>query len=192
MEATVYNPVLRTTVQLPVTFWGRSVSLCRWKCNNFLLPSCKSSKSLVRKKEAMTSVNLCLPLRCHLLASSPHQGMCTHVYTCVHTQTHIQTEHCHLQPHWTTRRNGDAHLLVHSTPPHATHAVPLLAMASPSFLADFSPSVENQSMWCCLREAFLPQPSRSGLVIYSCALWGSVNSPMIACFLFGSVSPIKL
>lgn len=175
-----------------MTFWGRSVSLCCWKCNNFLLPSCKSSKSLVRKKEAMMSVNLCLPLWGHLLASSPHQGMCTPVYTCVCTQTHIQTVHSHLRPHWTTRRNGDAHLLVHSTLHPPRMLFPLLARASPSFLADFSPSFENQSMWCRLREAFLPQPSRSGLVIYSCALQGSVNSPTIACFLFGSVSPIKL
>lgn len=141
-----------------MTFWGRSVSLCRWKCNNFLLPSCKSSKSLVRKKEAMTSVNLCLHLRCHLLASSPHQGMCTHVYTCVHTQTHIQTEHCHLQPHWTTRRNGDAHLLVHSTPPHATHAV-LSACNGFPVLPGWFLSLSWKPVYVVLPPGSLPSPT---------------------------------
>lgn len=48
-----------------------------------------------------------------------------------------------------------------STPPLHTPRMlfSLLAMASPSFLADFSPSVENQSMWCCLRYVVLPPGS---------------------------------
>lgn len=168
MEATVYNPVLRKTVQLPVTFWGRSVSLCRWKCNNFLLPSCKSSKSLVRKKKRWRQW-ICVYIFGAISWQALHTKACAHTCTlvCTHRHTYRQSTviSSHIEP-----RAGTEMPTFSSTPPLHTPRMlfSLLAMASPSFLADFSPSVENQSMWCCLREAFLPQPSRSGLVIYSC------------------------
>ena len=159
MVATVYNPVLRKTVQLPVTFWGRpvSLSLAENVITFYCLPI-KAQNPWFEKKNRLCQW-ICLYSFSSISWQCLHTKACARTCTLVHTHRHTYRRCTLISSHTEPRAVVEMpYLLFNSTPPSTMHAVLSTCNSFPVlvYLANFSLSVENQSIWCPLWEAFLP------------------------------------